>query len=132
MADVLRPRPHGLGLGSQNVIAMDWYIAMAVVSSAPACSLCHLEIQRAQAVVTVRLERAHAQLFGQGEGLLIVGNANVRICSGECLAFPRCAMARTQDATSQANNNAQTGAGARWLSGACRSSREATYQRIRQ
>ena len=30
-------------------------------------------VQRAEAEVTVRLERTHAQLLGQGEGLAVVG-----------------------------------------------------------
>jgi hypothetical protein len=32
-----------------------------------------LRIEAAEAEVAVRLERAHAQLFGQGQGLLVVG-----------------------------------------------------------
>ena len=50
------------------------YISMAVDSSARACSLAGRSwIQRAKATVAVGLERAHAQLLGQGEGLAVVG-----------------------------------------------------------
>ena len=35
--------------------------------------LASLGVQHAEAAVAVGLERAHAQLFGQGEGLLVVG-----------------------------------------------------------
>src|SRR5262245_23022160 len=48
------------------------------VESDRQCSLCllwpaQLDIQHAQAEVAVRLQRAHANLFGQGEGLAVVG-----------------------------------------------------------
>ena len=50
------------------------YISMAVDSSARACSCWPMPgVQRAEATVAVRLERAHAQLLGQGESLCIVG-----------------------------------------------------------
>ena len=32
-----------------------------------------LEVERAQAVVAVRLEGAHAEFFSEGEGLAVVG-----------------------------------------------------------
>ena len=36
------------------------------------CSTVCLAVERAETVVTVRLQRAHAEVFGQGEGVLIV------------------------------------------------------------
>jgi hypothetical protein len=35
--------------------------------------LADLDVQNAEAEVTVRLERTHAELLGQGEGLAVVG-----------------------------------------------------------
>ena len=59
--------------GSQKVMSMARYSAMAADSSVRACSpLADRGIQRAEAAVAVGLERAHAQLLGQGEGLMVV------------------------------------------------------------
>ena len=51
------------------------YKSMAVDRGARLCSLrcAQCEVQGAKAQVAVRLEWAHAQLFGQGEGLQVVG-----------------------------------------------------------
>ena len=47
---------------------------MAVESAVRACSRWpDRGIQRAEATVTVGLERAHAEFLGQGEGLPVVG-----------------------------------------------------------
>ena len=60
--------------GSQKVMSMARYSAMAADSAARACSRrSSLGIQRAEAKVAVGLERAHAEFVGQGEGLTVVG-----------------------------------------------------------
>src|SRR5439155_1514929 len=46
--------------------------------------LTRLRIQRAEATVAVRLERAHTQLFGQGEGLAVVADGGLDLWG--CLA----------------------------------------------
>ena len=62
--------------GSQKVISMDWYIAIAVDNAAWACSCCPLcSVKRAQAAVAVGLKRAHPQLLDQGEGLAVMGGS---------------------------------------------------------
>ena len=55
-------------------MSMARYISMAVESAvrASACTAC-LAVQRAETVVTVRLQRAHAEFLGQGKGVPIVG-----------------------------------------------------------
>ena len=59
--------------GSQNVMSMARYSAIAVVSSARACSSRPvLRIQAAQAEVAVGQERTHAQLLSQSDGLAVV------------------------------------------------------------
>src|SRR2546422_2591707 len=42
-------------------------------------SLAERGIQRAEAAVAVRLERAHAQLLGQGEGLAVVAGGGLKL-----------------------------------------------------
>ena len=61
--------------GSQNVISMAQYSSIAVVSAVQACSCWPLAYSVPQAVMAVGLEWAHAQLFGQGEGLAVVAGS---------------------------------------------------------
>ena len=66
--------------GSQKVISMARYSAMAADSSARACSRRSISgIQRAEAEVAVGLQRAHAEVVGQGEGLAVVGFSRLDI-----------------------------------------------------
>ena len=64
--------------GSQKIMPMARYISMAVDSSARACS-CRpaWAYQAAKVTVAVGLERTHAQLLGQCEGLAVMSGSLV-------------------------------------------------------
>ena len=71
--------------GNQNVISIARYRSIAAANcSTGLFHLSRLAIQRAKAEVAVRLERAHAQLLGEGEGLLVVGFGLRDIREGQC------------------------------------------------
>ena len=54
-------------------------MSIAVDSAVRACSRWPVRIQRAETPVAVRLERAHAQLLGQGEGLAVVAGGRLAL-----------------------------------------------------
>src|SRR5262245_19326982 len=59
--------------GSQKVMAMSRYSAMAMVSAARWLWAAHLDVEGAQAQVAVCLQGTHAQFLSQSESLAVVG-----------------------------------------------------------
>ena len=74
------------GLGEPEGHIHRLYISIAVDNGAGLLPLTSRRIQRPQAPEAVGLERAHAQLFGQDDGLMIVG-AGLRALRGLALRW---------------------------------------------
>ena len=68
-------------------MSMARYSAMAVTAQRGPAPAGRLGIQRAEAAVAVGLERAHAEFFGQGEGLVVVGFGLRDVRGSRCAAI---------------------------------------------